>query len=134
MWLVKAVMYHLGKDLEESDYTKNAFDEPCSCSADHTVARWSCVAASSLALPCLCCYLPLRGCVRGAEAAYQRATAAGCKCDDPGGQRNSEVTTTSTSTKSSSLVIQQQPVKSLNSSAPSSPPMRKQDSEKRLLG
>lgn len=35
----------------------------------------------SVVMPCLLCYLPLKGCVKATEAVYQKATAAGCRCE-----------------------------------------------------
>eukprot|EP00095_Tigriopus_kingsejongensis_P008741 maker-scaffold92_size382268-snap-gene-0.11 protein:Tk08741 transcript:maker-scaffold92_size382268-snap-gene-0.11-mRNA-1 annotation:"protein sprouty-like" len=83
MWLVKGVLYHCGKDIAEGeDSCENAVieDNPCSCTGETAVARWACIGATSLVLPCLCCYMPLKGCAKGAETLYQHATSNGCQC------------------------------------------------------
>lgn len=76
MCCVRALFYHCGKDPEEV-----GIDKPCSCSADHVNLRWGALSLLSVVMPCLLCYLPLKGCVRATEALYQKATANGCRCE-----------------------------------------------------
>jgi hypothetical protein len=80
MCLVKALFYHCGKDYAaEAD---SAFENPCSCSGEYAAARWGCMAAMTVLMPCLLCYLPMKGCSEAAEAVYARFTTSGCRCDD----------------------------------------------------
>jgi protein sprouty homolog 2 len=117
MCLVKALFYHCGKDYaSEAD---SVFENPCSCTGDYAAARWGCMAAMSLVMPCLLCYLPMKGCSEAAEAVYAKMTTSGCRCDSnnaDGGSRNNNVDAESTGSESSAGMPS--PV----------------DSEKRLLG
>ena len=58
---VKAVIYHCTKDSDEEGMVEA---RPCSCGPPRKscMARWGCLAACSVFLPCLLCYLPLKGC------------------------------------------------------------------------
>lgn len=58
---VKAVLYHCSKD---SFNEGSASEQPCSCGPPRKscIGRWGCLAACSVFLPCLLCYLPLKGC------------------------------------------------------------------------
>ena len=56
-------------------------DDPCSCTGSHSMARWSCLGALSLALPCLFCYWPLKGCVSLVEKCWMKYARQGCRCD-----------------------------------------------------
>ena len=115
MWLVKAVSYHLGKDLADAadggaGAKGDAFDDPCSCAAPGAgcAVRWACLTATSAALPCLCCYPPMRACVNGAEAVYKKVASKGCRCHESGsGRRRKE------------SVVQQQPLRTVDESLPS---------------
>ena len=79
MCLVKALFYHCGKDYAaEAD---SVFENPCSCSGDFAAARWGCMAAMSLVMPCLLCYLPMKACSKACEAVYAKMTTIGCRCD-----------------------------------------------------
>lgn len=84
MCCVKTMFYHCGKDcyFDEStvEDSTNAFDRPCSCTGEHACARWSFMGLLGLVLPCLWCYLPLRGCANATQGVYQRCTATGCRC------------------------------------------------------
>ena len=86
MWCVKTMFYHCGKDcyFDEStvEDSTNAFDRPCSCTGDHACARWSFMGVLGMVLPCLWCYLPLKGCAKATQSVYQRCTATGCRCTD----------------------------------------------------
>jgi len=86
MCCVKTMFYHCGKDcyLDEStvEDSTNAFDRPCSCSGEHACARWSFMGVLGMILPCLWCYLPLKGCAKVTQSIYQRCTATGCRCVD----------------------------------------------------
>jgi len=119
MCLVKALFYHCGKDyVAEVD---SVFENPCSCSGDYAGARWGCMAAMSLLMPCLLCYLPMKGCAQACQAVYARCTTSGCQCDSnklvDSNVRNNNVDSDSDGSRSPVI------------SGPSSPV----DSEKRLL-
>jgi protein sprouty family protein 2 len=80
---VRALFYHCSKDYERDDGSAPCADEPCSCASPRRCARWGCLAALSLGLPCLLCYWPLRGCLAGFEACHERVTSnRGCRCRD----------------------------------------------------
>uniref|UniRef100_A0ABD2WS56 Protein sprouty n=1 Tax=Trichogramma kaykai TaxID=54128 RepID=A0ABD2WS56_9HYME len=66
---------------ESSELAGNCADEPCSCAGPRSAARWSCLGALALFLPCLLCYWPLRGCVALCEACYAKHATQGCRCD-----------------------------------------------------
>lgn len=76
---VKGLFYHCS----ESDGDQSCADAPCGCNPDKRVARWSCLTALSLVLPCLWLYWPLRGCKRVVEACYARHSRTGCRCRPP---------------------------------------------------
>ena len=86
MCCVKTMFYHCGKDcyLDEStvEDSTNAFDRPCSCTGEHACARWSFMGVLGMVLPCLWCYLPLKGCAKLTQSVYQKCTATGCRCTD----------------------------------------------------
>uniref|UniRef100_T1JJ50 Protein sprouty n=1 Tax=Strigamia maritima TaxID=126957 RepID=T1JJ50_STRMM len=71
MCCVKGVFYHCTKDGDMDDDVSCA-DRPCSCSDDRRCVRWSCMGALSLFMPCLLCYWPLKGCLKGLETCYAR--------------------------------------------------------------
>lgn len=80
---VRALFYHCSKDYERDDGSAPCADEPCSCAAPRRCARWGCLAAISVALPCLLCYWPLRACLAGFVACHNRVTSErGCRCRD----------------------------------------------------
>lgn len=58
---VKAVLYHCSKDSFDEG---SAAQHPCSCGPPRKscIGRWGCLAACSFFLPCLLCYVPLKGC------------------------------------------------------------------------
>uniref|UniRef100_A0A3B3VZB0 Sprouty related EVH1 domain containing 3 n=1 Tax=Poecilia latipinna TaxID=48699 RepID=A0A3B3VZB0_9TELE len=69
-----SLLYHCMSDSE------GEFWEPCSCDDSmgghpHPLccARWLALLALSLFVPCMCCYLPLRACLRCGER-------CGCFC------------------------------------------------------
>lgn len=76
---VKGFFYHLAKDYE-MDNDVSCADQPCSCVPHKRCLRWSCLIFSSLFLPCLCCYWPLRGCVKTTETCYAAYSGHGCRC------------------------------------------------------
>ena len=79
MCAADAVLYHCGKDTLEDTSTGNIKGGKW---------RWVCAAALSLIFPCLCCYLPLKGCQKVTEVAYAKAMSNGCRCDENlGGDR-----------------------------------------------
>lgn len=84
---VKALFYHCSKDHEldrESD-TGSCADDPCSCAPHNRTARWGCLAALSLPLPCLLCYWPMRGCVAVCAKCYAKHSRHGCRCQSQNG-------------------------------------------------
>ncbi|XP_069495386.1 LOW QUALITY PROTEIN: protein sprouty homolog 2 [Ambystoma mexicanum] len=72
---VKGLFYHCSTDDED-----DCFDKPCSCSQAHCCARWSAMGALSLLLPCLCCYLPGKGCLKLFQGCHDRLNRPGCRC------------------------------------------------------
>lgn len=57
---LKAIFYHCCQDWEEEHYE----DNPCECCDHaHCPARWACIVACGLLLPCLLLYWPARGVV-----------------------------------------------------------------------
>ncbi|KAG8034083.1 hypothetical protein G9C98_008564 [Cotesia typhae] len=80
---VKGLFYHCSdaNGSGDSEVGGSCADEPCSCSGSRKTARWTCLAALTMVLPCLLCYWPLKGCVTICEACYARHAAQGCKCD-----------------------------------------------------
>lgn len=68
VWCAESLLYHCMSDSE------GEFWEPCSCEDSlggrpHPLccARWLALLALSLFVPCMCCYLPLRACLRCGE-------------------------------------------------------------------
>uniref|UniRef100_A0AAY4DG58 Uncharacterized protein n=1 Tax=Denticeps clupeoides TaxID=299321 RepID=A0AAY4DG58_9TELE len=68
VWCAESLLYHCMSDSE------GEFWEPCSCEDSlggrpHPLccARWMALLALSLCVPCMCCYLPLRACLRCGE-------------------------------------------------------------------
>ena len=79
---VKGLFYHCadsGSGVESE--SGSCADEPCSCTGSRKTARWACLGALTLVLPCLLCYWPFKGCVAVCEACYARHAAQGCRCD-----------------------------------------------------
>lgn len=79
---VKGLFYHCadsGSGVESE--SGNCADEPCSCTGSRKTARWACLGALTLVLPCLLCYWPFKGCVAVCEACYARHKAQGCRCE-----------------------------------------------------
>uniref|UniRef100_A0A8C8RZR4 Sprouty related EVH1 domain containing 3 n=1 Tax=Pelusios castaneus TaxID=367368 RepID=A0A8C8RZR4_9SAUR len=58
MWCAESMLYHCMSDSE------GEYSDPCSCDLGHPhfCVRWMALAALSLVVPCMCCYLPLRAC------------------------------------------------------------------------
>lgn len=79
MCCTKALFYHCCNDAE-GDEAAACADQPCSCSAHRRGARWGCLAALTIALPCLLCYWPLKGAAAVCARAYARAAPSGCRC------------------------------------------------------
>jgi len=75
---VKGLMYHCASRDGDDD---TCADDPCSCGPHRRLGRWTCLGLTSLVLPCLCCYWPLRGVAGVAESLYSRCTSRGCRCD-----------------------------------------------------
>ncbi|XP_053664326.1 protein sprouty [Anopheles marshallii] len=101
---VKALYYHCSKEHEferevvgpdgtiETE-TVSCADDPCSCVPHKRTTRWGCLGALSVALPCLWCYWPMRGCVAICARCYAKHSRHGCRCTQhpaaPGGASNS---------------------------------------------
>ncbi|XP_021929151.1 protein sprouty, partial [Zootermopsis nevadensis] len=91
---VKGFFYHCSKDyeLDHDDGSASCADDPCSCGPRRCLARWGCLAAVSLVLPCLWCYWPLKGCVGLCEKCYVGYSNKGCRCEPRRDPRISDVT------------------------------------------
>jgi protein sprouty family protein 2 len=91
---IKGFFYHCCKDyeLDHDDGTASCADEPCSCGPHRFLARWGCLAAVSLVLPCLWCYWPLKGCVGLCEKCYAGYSSQGCRCEPRRDPKLSDVT------------------------------------------
>ncbi|KAM9181360.1 protein sprouty homolog 3 [Dugong dugon] len=72
---VKGLFYHCSTDDED-----NCADEPCSCGPSSCFVRWAAMSLISLFLPCLCCYLPTRGCLHLCQQGYDTLRRPGCRC------------------------------------------------------
>ncbi|XP_030065978.1 protein sprouty homolog 3 [Microcaecilia unicolor] len=72
---VKGLFYHCSTDDED-----NCADNPCSFSQGSCCARWATMSFLSLFMPCLCCYLPARGCLKLCQRGYDRVKRPGCSC------------------------------------------------------
>ncbi|KAG7220059.1 hypothetical protein INR49_018434 [Caranx melampygus] len=77
MCLVKGIFYHC---TEDEDDEGSCADKPCSCSQANCCARWSFMAALSLVLPCLVCYLPATGLAKLGQKCYDNVSRPGCRC------------------------------------------------------
>uniref|UniRef100_A0A182NNH8 Protein sprouty n=1 Tax=Anopheles dirus TaxID=7168 RepID=A0A182NNH8_9DIPT len=88
---VKALYYHCSKEHEferevigpdgaTETETVSCADDPCSCVPHKRTTRWGCLGALSLALPCLWCYWPMRGCVAICARCYAKHSRHGCRC------------------------------------------------------
>ncbi|KAG8273178.1 protein sprouty homolog 3 [Homalodisca vitripennis] len=75
---VKGLMYHCASRDGDDD---TCADDPCSCGPHRRLGRWTCLGLTSLCLPCLCCYWPLRALASAAESCYARCTSRGCRCE-----------------------------------------------------
>lgn len=91
---VKGFFYHCSKDyeLDHDDGSASCADDPCSCGPHRLLARWGCLAAVSLVLPCLWCYWPLKGCVGLCEKCYAGYSSQGCRCEPRRDPKLSDVT------------------------------------------
>ncbi|XP_038652055.1 protein sprouty homolog 4 [Scyliorhinus canicula] len=76
MCLVTGIFYHCTNDDDE----RSCADQPCSCSHSNCCARWCCMGAMSVLLPCLLCYLPATGCVKLFQKFYDTVSRPGCHC------------------------------------------------------
>lgn len=72
---VKTLFYHCGAEEDNSCY-----DDPCACGGSKCCSRWTCMAASSLFLPCLWLYWPMRACLAAGTACYNNCRKKGCEC------------------------------------------------------
>ncbi|XP_035212491.1 protein sprouty-like [Stegodyphus dumicola] len=82
MCCVRGLFYHWAKDYE-MDTDVSCADQPCSCSPHKRLLRWGCLGLLALPLPCLCCYWPLRGCLKACEGCYSKCMGHGCRCAPP---------------------------------------------------
>lgn len=76
MCLVKGIFYHCSND-DEGD---SCADHPCSLSRSHCCSRFLCMGLMSVLFPCLLCYPPVKGCLRGCQGCYDRVNRPGCRC------------------------------------------------------
>lgn len=77
VWLVKGIFYHCLKDRQADEEFQ--LDEPCACcDQPHCCKRWTCMAAMSLCLPCLCLYWPLQCGLDMCTSCYNQGR--GCRC------------------------------------------------------
>lgn len=74
MCCVRGALYHTEGTPPLSD------QELFSCDGERAGGRWACLAAAALLLPCLWCYLPLKGCAGVVAACYARYHHSGCRC------------------------------------------------------
>lgn len=74
---VKGVLYHCTTRDGDDD---TCADEPCDCGPDRRTKRWACLALTSIILPCLWCYWPLRCMASACELCYARYSSRGCRC------------------------------------------------------
>lgn len=101
---VKALFYHCSKDHEmdcDGDSISCA-DDPCSCLPHKRAQRWAWLSALSIALPCLWCYWPMRGCSAMCAKLYARHSRHGCRCPQ-NGVNNSGTSAGRTSIRSSDI-------------------------------
>lgn len=82
MCLVKGIFYHC---TEDEDDEGSCADKPCSCSQANCCARWSFMAALSIVLPCLVCYLPATGLAKLGQKCYDNVSRPGCRCKNSQG-------------------------------------------------
>ncbi|KAJ3588432.1 hypothetical protein NHX12_012025 [Muraenolepis orangiensis] len=81
MCLVKGAFYHCSADQDDGGEGDScAADQPCSLSRSHCCGRFLCMGLASLALPCLLCYPPVKGCLRASQSCHDRRTRPGCRC------------------------------------------------------
>ncbi|XP_051982933.1 protein sprouty homolog 2 [Xyrauchen texanus] len=76
---VKGLFYHCSSDDEDV-----CADKPFSCTQSHCCLRWSAVSVLALFLPCLLCYLPVKGCVALCQTCYDCTNRPGCRCKNKG--------------------------------------------------
>ncbi|XP_063323474.1 protein sprouty homolog 2 [Pelmatolapia mariae] len=72
---IKGLFYHCSSDDEDT-----CTDKPFSCTQSHCCVRWLTVSLLSLFLPCILCYLPVKGCMAVCQCCYDRAKRPGCRC------------------------------------------------------
>lgn len=81
---VKALFYHCSNhedhEMERDGDSISCADDPCSCLPHKRTQRWAWLGALSIALPCLWCYWPMRGCVALCAKCYARHSRHGCRC------------------------------------------------------
>lgn len=106
MCLVKGIFYHC---TEDEDDEGSCADKPCSCSQANCCARWSFMAALSIVLPCLVCYLPATGLAKLGQKCYDNVSRPGCRCKNSLGGLNAPACKVgSVEAKSGTLEKQQQ--------------------------
>lgn len=72
---IKGLFYHCSSDDEDT-----CTDKPFSCTQSHCCVRWVTVSLLSLFLPCILCYLPVKGCMAVCQCCYDRVKRPGCRC------------------------------------------------------
>ncbi|XP_064422669.1 protein sprouty homolog 3 [Latimeria chalumnae] len=73
---IKGLFYHCSSDDED-----NCADDPCSCNqGGQCCSRWAAISFFSVLMPCLCCYLPAKGCLKLCQKCYDGIKRPGCRC------------------------------------------------------
>ncbi|KAK6173779.1 hypothetical protein SNE40_017179 [Patella caerulea] len=76
--LVKGAFYHCGAGGQDDN---SCYENPCACcSGSHCIQRWTCITMMSVCFPCLCCYWPVRECMKAFTACYNKCRKKGCQC------------------------------------------------------
>lgn len=83
MCVAKGLYYHTSHD-NHGDSNAPYTDDICDCTpSPKCCLRWTGLSFLSLCLPCLCCYLPMKGGVKVAESCYNAPCVRrrGCRCE-----------------------------------------------------
>lgn len=80
---VRGCQYHLQSGKERSEPLP---DSVVSCAESGRCARWSCLGAAALLLPCIWCWWPLKGLQKLVECGYAKCCDRGCRCQRGWGQ------------------------------------------------
>ncbi len=86
MTCVRGCLYHLDEDGDGDEQSRSGpvsdcqlFD--CGLADADCLSRWCCLCVAAVLLPCIWCYLPLKGCAQLCECAYSSYTRDGCRCE-----------------------------------------------------